>query len=112
MSLSRSDVQEHYTRGIDRYASFIAVFQSPEGMQTLLLRSNLLRAGLRVLDAGCGFGMVTFAVLRRCTKSLELPMRPAVPFLSREFPFGSFCCRFPTNQLPTAFGVSTVAGFK
>jgi hypothetical protein len=32
-------------------------------MQALLRRSHLLRAGLRVLDAGCGFGMVTFAFL-------------------------------------------------
>jgi cyclopropane fatty-acyl-phospholipid synthase-like methyltransferase len=63
MSLSRSEVQELYTKSIDRYASFVRIFQSPQGMQTLLLRSNLLRAGLRVLDAGCGFGMVTFALL-------------------------------------------------
>ena len=63
MLLSRSAVQELYTRRIDRYDSFIAAFQSPQGMQTLLRRSHLLRAGLRVLDAGCGFGMVTFAFL-------------------------------------------------
>ena len=63
MSLSRSDVQELYTRSIDAYAAFIRAFQSARGMQALLLRSNLLRAGLRVLDAGCGFGMVTFALL-------------------------------------------------
>ena len=64
MSLSRSDVQELYTRNIDRYASFIGAFQSTQGMQALLKSSNLLRAGIRVLDAGCGFGMVTFALLR------------------------------------------------
>jgi cyclopropane fatty-acyl-phospholipid synthase-like methyltransferase len=33
-------------------------------MQALLGRSNLLREGLRVLDAGCGFGMVTFSLLK------------------------------------------------
>jgi cyclopropane fatty-acyl-phospholipid synthase-like methyltransferase len=64
MSLTHSDVQELYTRSIDRYASFISAFQSAHGMQTLLQRSNLLHAGLRVLDAGCGFGMVTFALLK------------------------------------------------
>ena len=63
MLLSRLAVQELYTRRIDHYGSFIAAFQSPQGMQTLLRRSHLLRAGLRVLDAGCGFGMVTFAFL-------------------------------------------------
>ena len=63
MLLSRSAVEELYTRRIDRYGSFIAAFQSPQGTQALLQRSHLLRAGLRVLDAGCGFGMVTFAFL-------------------------------------------------
>ena len=63
-SLSRSDVQELYTKSIDRYASFIAAFQSPLAMQALLQTSRLLRDGLRVLDAGCGFGMVTFALLK------------------------------------------------
>jgi cyclopropane fatty-acyl-phospholipid synthase-like methyltransferase len=63
MSLSRSEVRELYTRSIDRYASFITVFQGPRATQTLLLRSNLLRSGLRILDAGCGFGKVTFALV-------------------------------------------------
>src|SRR5215469_3038633 len=63
MLLSRSAVQELYTRRIDRYGSFINAFQSPQGMLALLRRSHLLQAGLRVLDAGCGFGMVTFAFL-------------------------------------------------
>jgi ubiquinone/menaquinone biosynthesis C-methylase UbiE len=64
MSLSRQAVQELYTNGIDRYSSFIAAFQSPQGIQTLLQRSDLLRPGLRVLDAGCGFGVITFALLQ------------------------------------------------
>jgi len=63
MLLSRSAVQELYTKGIDRYGFFIAAFQSPQGVQALLRRSHLLRGGLRVLDAGCGFGMATFAFL-------------------------------------------------
>ena len=63
MPLSRHAVQELYTNGIDRYSSFIAAFQSPQGIQALLLRSGLLRLGLRVLDAGCGFGVIAFAFL-------------------------------------------------
>jgi len=63
MSLSRSKVQKLYTTRIGQYGSFIAAFRSPQGVQALLRRSHLLRAGLRVLDAGCGFGMVTFALL-------------------------------------------------
>jgi hypothetical protein len=33
MSLTRSDVQELYTKRIERYASFIAAFQSPKAMR-------------------------------------------------------------------------------
>jgi ubiquinone/menaquinone biosynthesis C-methylase UbiE len=63
MPLSRLAVRELYTKGIDRYSSFITAFQSPQAIQALLQRSNLLRPRLRVLDAGCGFGVVTFAFL-------------------------------------------------
>src|SRR5215471_2865352 len=63
MSLSRSEVQELYTKGIDRYKSFISFFHSPQAIQALLKGSGLIRPGLRVLDAGCGFGLVTFALL-------------------------------------------------
>jgi cyclopropane fatty-acyl-phospholipid synthase-like methyltransferase len=63
MALSRLAIQELYTKRIDSYSSFIASFQSPQGMQALLQRSALLRPGLRVLDAGCGFGVMTFAFL-------------------------------------------------
>ncbi len=61
MPLSPLAVQELYTKGIDRYSSFIAAFESPQGIRALLRRSDLLRPGLRVLDAGCGFGIVSFA---------------------------------------------------
>src|SRR5215831_17378468 len=63
MSLSPSEVQELYTKKIDGYTSFIGIFQAPSGMWALLKRSGLLRDGLRTLDAGCGFGMVTFALI-------------------------------------------------
>ena len=69
MSLNRSAIQELYTAGIDRYSSFIRFFRSPQAFQTLLRSSGLLRPGLRVLDAGCGFGMVTFALLEALQKS-------------------------------------------
>jgi len=61
--LSRSAIQELYTAGIDRYSSFIGFFRSQQATRALLQSSDLLRPGLRVLDAGCGFGMVTFALL-------------------------------------------------
>lgn len=61
MPLSRLAVQELYTKRIDRYGSFIAVFESPQGIRAPLRRSDLLHPGLRVLDAGCGFGVASFA---------------------------------------------------
>ena len=63
MPLSRSEVQERYTKGIDGYKFFVGFFRSPQAIQALLKGSGLIRPGLRVLDAGCGFGMVTFALL-------------------------------------------------
>jgi SAM-dependent methyltransferase len=63
MVLSRAAVKQLYTSRIDHYRSFIRMFHSLQGVKALFQRSRLLRDGLRVLDAGCGFGMVTFALL-------------------------------------------------
>ncbi len=63
MTSRGSDIQGLYTAGIDRYSSFIAAFQSRRGVQALLESLPVLHSGLRVLDAGCGFGMATFALL-------------------------------------------------
>jgi ubiquinone/menaquinone biosynthesis C-methylase UbiE len=63
MTVSRSDIQELYTRAANRYNAFSAVFQAQHGIQSLLEYSHVLRPGLRVLDAGCGYGLATFAFL-------------------------------------------------
>ena len=62
MTISRSAVRDLYTRNADQYASFVAVFRACQGLRAFLLRSNLVRPGIRVLDAGCGAGMATFAL--------------------------------------------------
>src|SRR5512138_3446208 len=64
MPLSRSAVQELYTKKVDHYSSFIAAFQASDGLKALLRHSPLVRGGMRVLDAGCGFGTATFALLQ------------------------------------------------
>jgi cyclopropane fatty-acyl-phospholipid synthase-like methyltransferase len=73
MTLNRSSaVQDLYTRAIDRYGAFIAAFQAPQGIHALLRCSHLLRPGLRVLDAGCGYGVASFALLEALRrKSLD-----------------------------------------
>ncbi len=44
------------------YVRFVRLFGYPQGIRALFLRSNFLRSGLRVLDAGCGTGIVTLAL--------------------------------------------------
>jgi len=61
--LSRSEVEELYTKKIDGYTSFVGFFRSQQALRALLRGSDLIRPGMRVLDAGCGFGMATFALL-------------------------------------------------
>ena len=63
MGLSGSDVEGLYTRRIDSYESFITFFRTSQGLRALLHHSDLLRPDLRVLDAGCGFGIATFALI-------------------------------------------------
>jgi SAM-dependent methyltransferase len=43
------------------YARFIRLVRYPQGIRAFFLRSAWLRSGLRVLDAGCGTGVVTLA---------------------------------------------------
>ena len=62
MTSSRSAVRGLYTRGIDRYSAFVTAFQAPQGIQALLLSSHVLRPGLRVLDAGRGYGVASLAL--------------------------------------------------
>jgi ubiquinone/menaquinone biosynthesis C-methylase UbiE len=43
------------------YARFIELVRYPQGIRAFFVRSPWLRSGLRVLDAGCGTGVVTLA---------------------------------------------------
>lgn len=58
------DVKQLYTDKIDTYLSFNAVFRSPQALRALFAKSGLLRPELRVLDAGCGTGVASLALLQ------------------------------------------------
>lgn len=57
------DAQTLYTQKVDDYISFVSAFSHQQGIAALLLAQGLLRDGMRVLDAGCGTGFSSLAVL-------------------------------------------------
>lgn len=61
--MDRSAVIDLYTRKLDSYAALIGFFRSAEAVEALLAASPFLRGGLKVLDAGCGFGMASLALI-------------------------------------------------
>src|SRR5262249_49345638 len=61
---SRTQVQTIYSNHVDSYQRMITTFKYPQGMQEFMATSGLLRDRLRVLDAGCGFGAATLALVQ------------------------------------------------
>lgn len=59
----KEEVDKLYTTRLNTYRAFISFFRSRNGIRALLERFEFLRPGLRVLDAGAGFGTATFALL-------------------------------------------------
>ncbi len=57
-----SDPVKLYTENIDAYLRHIRFARYPLGIRAYLLHSSLLGSDLRVLDAGCGTGVVTLAL--------------------------------------------------
>jgi 2-polyprenyl-3-methyl-5-hydroxy-6-metoxy-1,4-benzoquinol methylase len=51
-----------YTDRTRSYVRFVRSVGYPQGLRAYFLGSPLLRSGLRVLDAGCGTGIVTLAL--------------------------------------------------
>lgn len=57
-----------YTARTSIYASWMALFRHEQGIGALLNRSGVLRSNLRILDAGCGSGAATFALVAALKK--------------------------------------------
>jgi SAM-dependent methyltransferase len=62
MTLEPSAVEQMYSRRADSYRAFVGFFRSRSGLRAVLARIGAARPGLRVLDAGCGFGLASFAL--------------------------------------------------
>jgi ubiquinone/menaquinone biosynthesis C-methylase UbiE len=57
-----SDPAQVYSNRSDSYVRFIRFVRYPQGLRAFFLHSSILRSGPRVLDAGCGTGVVTLAL--------------------------------------------------
>ena len=61
MGLTQDPVRLFTERG-QSYSRFIHSSGYPQGLRSYFMDSPLLRSGIRVLDAGCGTGVVTLAL--------------------------------------------------
>lgn len=61
MSLT-SDPRAFFSERADTYARFIRLMRYPQGLRDFFVASALLRPDLRILDAGCGTGVVALAL--------------------------------------------------
>ena len=56
------DPLQLFSERSESYVRFIRSVGYPAGIRAFFLRSPILRSGLRVLDAGCGTGVVSLAL--------------------------------------------------
>jgi SAM-dependent methyltransferase len=59
---SPAQVADLYTKSTGSYPRFVRAILYPQGIRAYLRESSAVRDRMRVLDAGCGTGIVTFAL--------------------------------------------------
>ena len=68
-----TSVLQLFTARHGTYDRFIASVRYPQGLRSFFQQSPLLRSGIRVLDAGCGTGVVTIALQEACMRRAIWP---------------------------------------
>ncbi len=58
-----SEPKKHFAAHADAYVRYISVFLYPQGCRAFFADVPWIGSHLRVLDAGCGTGIITFALL-------------------------------------------------
>lgn len=51
-----------YSQKVSEYELFVSVFLYPQGLRAFFSQCSLLKSNVRVLDAGCGTGIVSLAL--------------------------------------------------
>ena len=73
--IDTTDVVQLFTAKHGTYDRFLQSVRYPQGLRTFFRGSPLFRAGMRILDAGCGTGVVTLALQEALS---DRGMRPAL----------------------------------
>jgi ubiquinone/menaquinone biosynthesis C-methylase UbiE len=68
-----TSVLQLFTAKHATYDRFITSVRYPQGLRSFFQQSPLLKSGIRVLDAGCGTGVVTIALQEACMRRAISP---------------------------------------
>lgn len=74
MNTKTEEPKKLFSAQADSYARYVSLFLYPQGFHGFFSSVDWLRDGLRIMDAGCGTGVVTFGLLKalsRCGYNYE-----------------------------------------